>query len=87
MLRNIQFGFGTVKGGYVKTKTIFIVILAIIALILIAQNTRVVPLQLLFWQIWMSQIVLIILMLAIGFAIGFILAKATKKKSVPPQKS
>ncbi len=67
-------------------KNIIIVILAIVALILIVQNTRVVPLRLLFWQIWMSQIVLVILMLAIGFAIGFILAKIPKKKSPPSAK-
>jgi uncharacterized integral membrane protein len=71
----------------VKTKTIIIIILAIVALILIVQNTRVVPLQLLFWQIWMSQIVLVILMLAIGFGIGFVLAKATRKKPVASEKS
>jgi uncharacterized integral membrane protein len=71
----------------VKAKNIIIIILAIIALILIVQNTRVVPLHLLFWQVWMSQIVLVILMLAIGFSIGFILAKTTKKKAVPPAKS
>lgn len=69
-----------------KAKNIIIIILVIVALILIAQNTRIVPLQLLFWQIWMSQIVLVILMLAIGFAIGFILAKMSKKKSPPPVK-
>jgi uncharacterized integral membrane protein len=71
----------------VKRKNIIILILAIIALILIVQNTRVVRLQLLFWQIWMSQIVLVVLMLAIGFAIGFILAKMSKRKSAPPAKS
>ena len=70
-----------------KAKNIIIIILAVIALILIVQNTRVVPLHLLFWQIWMSQIVLVILMLAIGFAIGFILAKTARKKAVPPAKS
>ena len=70
-----------------KTKNIIIIVLAIIALILVVQNTRVVPLQLLFWQVWMSQIVLVILMLAIGFVIGFILAKTTKKRSAPPPKS
>jgi uncharacterized integral membrane protein len=63
-----------------KAKGIIIVILAILALILIIQNTGVVPIQLLFWRIWMSRIVLIVLMLAIGFGIGFVLAKLTGKK-------
>lgn len=68
-----------------KVKSIIIVILAIIALILIAQNTEVVPIQILFWRLLMSRIVLILLMLVIGFAIGFILAKVAGKK-VPSRK-
>ncbi|UCG30422.1 MAG: DUF1049 domain-containing protein [candidate division WOR-3 bacterium] len=64
-----------------KVKSIIIVILAIIALILIVQNTEVVPIQLLFWRLLMSRIILILLMLVIGFAIGFILAKVTGKKA------
>jgi uncharacterized integral membrane protein len=69
-----------------KAKGIIIVILAILALILIIQNTGVVPIQLLFWRIWMSRIVLIVLMLAIGFGIGFVLAKLTGKKGTGPAK-
>ena len=63
-----------------KAKGIVIVILAIIALILIVQNTEIVPLQLLFWRVWMSRIVMIVLMLAIGFGIGYILAAVGRKK-------
>ncbi|MGB7054250.1 MAG: LapA family protein [bacterium] len=70
-----------------KAKSIIIIILAIIALILIVQNTEVVPIQLLLWRIWMSRIVLIVLMLAIGFGIGFVLAKASGKKPAVPNKS
>lgn len=68
-----------------KIKTIIIIVLAIIAMVLIAQNTAVTPIQLLFWQVHMSRIVLIILLLAIGFAIGFILAKSTGRKHPPQQ--
>lgn len=70
-----------------KAKSIVIIILAIIALILIVQNTEVVPIQLLLWRIWMSRIVLIVLMLAIGFGIGFVLAKASRSKPAVPNKS
>ena len=70
-----------------KAKSIVIIILAIIALILIVQNTEVVPVQLLLWRIWLSRIVLIVLMLAIGFAIGFVLAKLTGKKSTKVEKT
>jgi uncharacterized integral membrane protein len=70
-----------------KAKSIIIIILAVIALILIVQNTEVVPIQLLLWRIWMSRIVLIVLMLALGFGIGFVLAKTTCKKPVHPGKT
>jgi len=70
-----------------KVKGIVIIILVILAVILIAQNTEVVPIQLLFWGILMSRIVLIVLMLAIGFGIGFILAKVTGKKHSPPKEN
>ncbi|KPK64529.1 hypothetical protein AMJ83_02150 [candidate division WOR_3 bacterium SM23_42] len=63
-----------------KAKGIIIIILTIIALILIVQNTEIVPLQLLFWRVWMSRIVMIVLMLAIGFGIGYVLAAAGRKK-------
>lgn len=68
-----------------KVKTIIILILAILALIIIVQNTEVVPIQILFWQLLMSRIILILLLLVIGFAIGFILAKFTGKR-IPPSK-
>lgn len=68
-----------------KVKTIIILILAILALIIIVQNTEVVPIQILFWQLLMSRIILILLLLVIGFAIGFILAKFTGKR-IPSSK-
>lgn len=64
-----------------KAKSIIIIILAIMALILIVQNTEIVPLQLLFWRVWMSRIVMIVLMLAIGFGIGYVLAAVGRKKT------
>jgi uncharacterized integral membrane protein len=70
-----------------KVKSIIIIVLAILALILIVQNTEVVPIQLLLWRIWMSRIVLIVLMLAIGFGIGFALAKLGGRKSPKTEKS
>ena len=69
-----------------KVKTIIILILAVLALILIVQNTEIVPIQILFWQLLMSRIILILLLLVIGFAIGFVFAKFTGKKT-PPQKT
>jgi uncharacterized integral membrane protein len=57
----------------------FIVVLVLIALFLIIliQNTQVVTLRLFFWKVGMSQIILIPLTMAIGFVVGFIVAKVT----------
>lgn len=66
-----------------KVKTIIILVLVVLALILIVQNTEVVPIQILFWQLLMSRIILILLLLVIGFAIGFIVAKFTGKRAPP----
>ena len=66
-----------------KVKTILILVLVVLALVIIVQNTEVVPIQILFWQLLMSRIILILLLLVIGFAIGFILARFTGKKAPP----
>ena len=57
----------------------FIVVLVLIALFLIIliQNTQVVTLRLFFWNVGMSQIILIPLAMAIGFVVGFIVSKVT----------
>jgi len=64
----------------------FIVLLVLIALFLIIliQNIQVVTLQLFFWKVGMSQIILIPLIMAIGFVVGFVVSKVTGKQ--PTQK-
>ena len=63
-----------------KAKTIIIVIVAVLLLIIIVQNTQVVTLNLFFWEISMSRIIFIPLILIIGFILGYIFAKAKKQK-------
>ena len=57
----------------------FIVVLVLIALFLIIliQNIQPVTLQLFFWKVGMSQIILIPLIMAIGFVVGFVVSKVT----------
>jgi uncharacterized integral membrane protein len=61
----------------------FIVVLVLIALFLIIliQNIQPVTLRLFFWKVGMSQIILIPLTMAIGFVIGFIVAKVTSNET------
>ncbi len=58
-----------------KTKTIIIVVLIALFVIILIQNTQVVTLRLFFWKLGMSQIILIPLIMAIGFVVGFIVSK------------
>ena len=61
-------------------------ILAVLFLIILLQNTDVVTLRVLFWDVSMSQVILIPLVLTIGFVLGFVVAKLTgaPRTTVPP---
>lgn len=60
-----------------KPKNVFILIIVILFLIVILQNTEVVTLQLFFWKISMSRIILLALTLLIGFGLGYAVAGIT----------
>ena len=62
-----------------KLKSIILIILSVLAFVIIIQNTQVVTVQLFFWQLFMSRIVLILVMMAIGVAIGYIIARVGRK--------
>jgi len=63
----------------VKPKVIVILVLVILFLIILAQNTHVTTLHLLFWSISMSQIILIAFVLVGGFILGYLTAMLTRK--------
>jgi uncharacterized integral membrane protein len=63
-----------------KPKLIIIVVLAVLAGILLLQNSEVVSLKLLFWEISMSRIFFFPFLLLIGFIAGFVVAKTTGLK-------
>ena len=63
-------------------KLIAILVLVILLLILIIQNTQKVSINIFFWNIMMPQVILVLILFALGFVIGFLAAKikrATKK--------
>jgi uncharacterized integral membrane protein len=62
-----------------KPKIIIFLIIAALFLIFLIQNTQVITLHLYFWEISMSQIILIPLAIFIGFIFGFIVAKVSRK--------
>jgi len=62
----------------VKPRIIIILLLVILAIVFIVQNTQVVSMKFLVLDFQMSQIIMIVLMLLIGF---FILYLAASKKN------
>ena len=62
-----------------KPKLIALVVVIILILIFLIQNTGVVTLRIYFWKISMSQIILIPLAMAIGSGLGYFVAKFTGK--------
>ena len=70
-------------------KFIIALIVAVLVLILLFQNTQVVRLNIFFWEISMSQIILIPLVLILGFVAGYVAArlrgKARRESETGPQ--
>jgi uncharacterized integral membrane protein len=58
-----------------KAKTIVILVLIALFIIILIQNAYVVTVRLLFWEIGVSQIILLALAMFIGVVIGFAAAK------------
>ena len=64
-------------------KVIVGLVLAALFLIFLFQNMQVVTLKIYFWQIAMSQIILIAIVLLIGFVAGYLVARFTGKPPKP----
>jgi uncharacterized integral membrane protein len=63
-----------------KAKIIFFMILVVLFTIFVSQNTSVIPVNIYFWQVEMSVIVLMSLSVLIGVILGFILLKIFEHK-------
>lgn len=55
-----------------KPKIVAILILSIVLIVFVVQNSNVADVHLLFWTISMSMIILIFSVALIGFAIGYL---------------
>ena len=58
-----------------KSKNIFIVLLSVLLIIILFQNTQVVAFQFLLWKITASRIFLILLGIIVGFMFGLFASK------------
>jgi uncharacterized integral membrane protein len=61
-------------------KTIVLAVVIGLFLIIVAQNAHVVTLRILFWQIVISQVILVPLAMAIGFVFGYLVAWTAASK-------
>jgi lipopolysaccharide assembly protein A len=60
-----------------RPKVIITILLAVLFVMIVIQNTEVVTLRFLFWKFSMSRIILMAVILLIGFVGGYIVAKIT----------
>jgi uncharacterized integral membrane protein len=63
-----------------RPKVIAIIVISILALIILLQNMATVTFSLLFWKVEVSQLLLVVIMLVIGYALGFLTAKLGRKQ-------
>ncbi|HVP35623.1 MAG TPA: LapA family protein [Terriglobales bacterium] len=61
-------------------KGIIILILSLLLVLFILQNSGVVPIKILFWSVRMSRSILVFWFFFMGFILGYILFSARKKK-------
>jgi uncharacterized integral membrane protein len=58
-----------------KPKVIVLIILFILFVILIVQNSEPIRVNVLFWNLMMSQVIIFFLILLLGFIGGYLVAK------------
>jgi len=64
----------------IRVRTVAILVLALLSLVVIVQNTEVVSVRILFWDLVMSRIILLALSMAVGVIIGFLLGRPWRKR-------
>lgn len=53
-----------------KFRDIILVLLIVLVLIFVLQNTQIIEVKVLFWKLSMSRVILIVLALVVGFTLG-----------------
>jgi len=59
----------------VRWHLIAVLSLVLVFVVVVLQNTQVVRIQLLFWSLSMSRILLLLFSLVVGFAVGYYVAR------------
>jgi uncharacterized integral membrane protein len=79
-----------------RVRSVVIIVLLLLFLTVIVQNTGIVSIRILFWDFVMSRIILLALSLVVGVVVGFLLGRPwgkrsqyaiSRESSEPPDKS
>ena len=65
-----------------RARTVIIIVLVMLSLTLVAQNTQVVSFRLWFWDLTMSRVLLLAGSLAVGVIIGLLLGRPWKRRKM-----
>lgn len=71
--------FRTTEEVFVRPKSIAILVLVVLALIVVFSNTDTVRFRFLFWTAYISQLLLVLIMLVVGFVVGYATSKLRKR--------
>jgi len=63
-----------------RARSVIIIVLCILSLTLVAQNTQVVSFKLWFWDLTMSRVLLLAGSLGVGVIIGLLLGRPWKRR-------
>ncbi len=64
-----------------RARTVVVIVLLILSLTLVAQNTQVVSFRLWFWDLTMSRVLLLAGSLVVGIVIGLLLGRPWRRRS------
>jgi uncharacterized integral membrane protein len=64
-----------------KVKIVLVLVLVVLLGALFVQNTQIVTYRVYFWTISMSQMILVPIVAAVGFLIGYVLGTLRRKKT------
>lgn len=67
------------KAAMSRARMVVLLVLVALLLILTVQNTQVVGIRVLFWQLQMSRVVLILLSAVAGFVAGYLTPRLRKR--------
>ncbi len=70
-----------------KAKTILIIVLVVLSLIVMLQNSGIVTFHLLFWQISMSRVLMFSFLLLMGFLLGVLVSSPLFRPQKPGRRS